>query len=164
MNDPSNMHPQRSASLFAEDGSYQPFAVYRLYEEEIRSKEGPGAVVPRMNGKVGGQAKSLIAKFPGAEGREHIRALVRLVVWDWEAIREEIWRGCYAPCPRPRLQEILALSDLLVASLGTGVTTASHRVSAYAERFLRNRGGQGGGLVRAAAAQRAAREEATRGL
>jgi hypothetical protein len=112
-------------------------SVCKAWAEEMRLAR-PGFVVGNPSSEARGIGHNLWTRFPDSgETAGVLRQMIRLAIWDWDALR--VTHKWYVDGkPIPTLREISYLADTLAAFVKTGITTTtgSHRVSAYAAKWL----------------------------
>ena len=92
----------------------------------------PGYVVPRPGQKDLGICKLLLAKFEPPQ----LEAIIRVAVWDWEAIQQSVEVWYTKSRPIPEVQCILKISAQLAAFVETGVVSTARRVSRYRAKYV----------------------------
>lgn len=65
-----------------------------------------------------------------------VLAMCRLIVWDWEAIKDE-WRSAWKCGKVPTLADVVRMKDELAACIRSGVTNQQHRYSYYHGKFVK---------------------------
>lgn len=105
--------------------------MWDTYWREVAHRTGSSSKPKFMSGKQGGQIKTLLEQHEF----DDVEKMIRLAVWDWEAIKEE-WKRAWKSGSSPTLDNLVSLRDDLVLHIGRGVTSSQHRVSKYVQKFL----------------------------
>jgi hypothetical protein len=105
------------------------YDVVQRYGEAVRP-----LLVHGLTGKEAGQITSTLGKY----SHEQLRAMIRVLVYDWEAICELWW-----PYPReryPLFRYLITLADRLCGAITAGIdggTNSRGRHDSYARTFLK---------------------------
>lgn len=101
-----------------------------IEEMKLRHPKFPTEI---PSGEHVGQARHI---FNQIRDPDNILAIIRLAIWDWEAIREtiETWYTANKEAPNPT--HILKILDQLGVNLEHGVISPAHRRSVYVARWI----------------------------
>ena len=101
-----------------------------IEEMKLRHPEFPTEV---PGGEHVTQARNI---FNQIQDPDNILAIIRLAIWDWEAIREsvEVWYTANKDTPNPT--HILKILDQLGVNLKHGIISPAHRRSTYVARWI----------------------------
>ena len=105
--------------------------VYAKWGSEM-SLANPGYVVPRPGVKELSICKLLVDRFESPQ----LEAVIRVAVWDWEAIQQSVEVWYTKSRPIPEVQCILKISAQLAAFVETGVVSTARRVSRYRAKYV----------------------------
>ena len=108
--------------------------VWRRWLAEVKVRRPKWKLPPDEKivwGKEGRLGKKLMQRFKP----DDLVAVIRVAIWDWEAIRGD--DRFYAKKSTPGLAEIVCFADQLAGRTETGWVDHKHRVSAYVCEFVK---------------------------
>lgn len=109
--------------------------IARLLADEI-IKKWPDAKIPTaIAGKHVKFAKDVVAEFDSST----IKSMIRVLVWDFEEIKKN--KAFFPPCNHltwPWIDQLYHYRLALAGAVGSGITDATSRTSAYAQKYLSN--------------------------
>jgi hypothetical protein len=108
--------------------------VARLLADEIK-KKWPDAQTPSsLAGKHAKLSQTIVEEFGG----EVIRSMIRVLVWDFEEIKKN--KAFFPPSNHlnwPWIDQLYNYRHALASVTTTGITDSTSRISAYAQKYLK---------------------------